>query len=213
MPPVMVWRALFRHRLSLYVWAALPSAAPPCGEPADASAALGGEVPLPPAGPVRKGREAPGGNASVLARRQSSNGSASSTPRCRARKLPSVVCRRETFRQHHLDRADAYRSGQRHESSEHGHVVRNRRTEAFPDRAPERQALELRLHLAARMHELGIIDAQPAGADQRQVLDAGRIGERYEDVRLLHLGVIDSLVRQDHVRTRGPAARFRPVGL
>lgn len=45
MPPVMVWRALFRHRLSLYVWAALPSAAPPCGEPADASAALGGEVP------------------------------------------------------------------------------------------------------------------------------------------------------------------------
>ena len=40
MPPVMVWRALFRHRLSLYVWAALPSAAPPCGEPADASAAL-----------------------------------------------------------------------------------------------------------------------------------------------------------------------------
>lgn len=89
MPPVMVWRALFRHRLSLYVWAVLPSAAPPCGEPADASAALGGEVPLPPAGPVRKGREAPGGNASVLARRQSSNGSASSTPRCRARKLPS----------------------------------------------------------------------------------------------------------------------------
>mgnify|MGYP000181776410 CR=1 FL=1 len=124
-----------------------------------------------------------------------------------------VVCRRETFRQHHLDRADAYRSGQRHERSEHGHVVRNRRTEAFPDRAPERQTLGLRLHLAARMHELGIIDAQPAGADQRQVLDAGRIGERYEDVRLLHLGVIDSLVRQDHVRTRGPAARFRPVGL
>ena len=200
MPPVMVWRALFRHRLSLYVWAALPSAAPPCGEPADASAALGGEVPLPPAGPVRKGREAPGGNASVLARRQSSNGSASSTPRCRARKLPSWCA-----------------AGKRSASTISIEPMRTAPVSVTSapstDRAPERQALELRLHLAARMHELGIIDAQPAGANQRQVLDAGRIGERYEDVRLLHLGVIDSLVRQDHVRTRGPAARFRPVGL
>ena len=153
------------------------------------------------------------GNASVLARRQSSNGSASSTPRCRARKLPSwcAAGKRsastisiEPMRTAPVSVTSAPSTATLYETAE------PRRS---PDRAPERQALELRLHLAARMHELGIIDAQPAGADQRQVLDAGRIGERYEDVRLLHLGVIDSLVRQDHVRTRGPAARFRPVGL
>lgn len=137
MPPVMVWRALFRHRLSLYVWAVLPSAAPPSA--AEASAALGGEVPLPPAGPVRKGRRRQGerlraGPASVEQRFRKLDA------KMQGPQIALMVCRRETFRQHHLDRADAYRSGQRHERSEHGHVVRNRRTEAFPDRAPERQA-------------------------------------------------------------------------
>ena len=131
----------------------------------------------------RDGRR--GANASVRHRISASTVPQARRQRCRARKLSSW-CAPETFRQHHLDRADAHRSGQRHDAPS----TTTLRETAEPGRsltAPQSGRLNLRLYFAARMHEIGIIDAQPAGADQRQVLDAGRIGERYEDVRLLHL--------------------------
>lgn len=157
----MVWRALFRHRLSLYVWAVLPSAAP--ASAADGLRRAGREVPLPPAGPVRKGREAPGGNglragpASVEQRFRKLDA------KMQGPQIALMVCRRETFRQHHLDRAERTAPVSVTSAPSTATLYETAGTEAFPDRAPERQALELRLHLAARMHELGIIDAQPAG--------------------------------------------------